>query len=158
MGLAINGDNVNGVAVAGNAFVSAENSMPNLVGQAIDFSKVPKDGTHKIYCFGWFGRNAIDKSKMNSEFTALSDPINSADQWFTTSTIYGETLLPANTSVAQNNPNYRSKSELFLAVYWAYAENNANYTDAVDSSSIEPPIYAWVKYDDVKDYIIPTAS
>lgn len=42
MGLAINGNNVNGIAVAGNAFVSAENSMPNLVGQAIDFSKVPK--------------------------------------------------------------------------------------------------------------------
>lgn len=157
MGLAIDGNNVNGIAVAGNAFVSAENSMPNLIGQAIDFRKVLKDGTHKIYCFGWFGRNAIDKSKMNIKFTALSNP-DSADNWLTTSTIYGETLLPANTSVAQNNPNYRSKSELFLAVYWTCTEDYTDYTDAVDSSSIESPIYVWVKYDDVKNYIIPTAS
>lgn len=155
MGLAINGNNVNGVAVAGNAFVSAENSMPNLIGQAIDFSKVPKDGTHKIYCFGWFGDDDIKKSDINNYFIPLSNP-RSADQWNMISTIYGEAVIPANTSAAQDTPQYRAKNELFLSVLWT-STTNVSYTNLNNTATKYCPIYAWVKYDDVKDYIIPTA-
>lgn len=152
MGLAIDGNVVHGIAVAGNAFVSAENSMPNLVGQAIDFSKVPKDGTHTISCFGWFGTQFTEKSGMSDCFVPLSNP-HSADQWNTVNTIYGETVLPANTSVAQDTPQYRAKSELFLYVFWTTVHADLSISDITDW-----PIYVWIKYNDVKDYIRPSVS
>ncbi|WP_103661155.1 hypothetical protein [Lactobacillus sp. HT06-2] len=128
--------------------------MPNLIGQAIDWSKYRKTN-EKITTFDWLAYDTIKKDEIFNAFLAMkdNDPRNWGDN-YNNSTILSEAIIPANNlAITPDNVNYRAKDTLFLGVFYNATDDNS-WT--MDSAEVKAPFpyMVWVKYDDVKKYII----
>lgn len=156
MALTINGKNVLGLAMGDNEFVAKDNAgIPNLIGQLIKFSTMPAN-TGQVY--SWVGQNKSSKTDITNNFIAIgSNSILPASGWNgTNSTIYAETVIPANPNPPVSDPNYRSKPTLFLGVY--YDDGGTDWKLSTNGSTRKLPEMVWVKYDEVKAYIDPQGA
>lgn len=167
MGLAIDGDTVHGLAIGGQAFFPEENAgMPNLIGQAIDWKTMPDD--KMVHLFALIYQDSTPQRNIPNAFQAVAtqgqtddDHLSSPSGWNSIySTIYAETILPPTPDLKSDNPIYRAKNTLFLGIYYSSSDSDDHLQVIVKPSDLllNLPVMLWVKYDDVKNYILTNGA